>query len=271
LRTVSVLVAVLLAATPLWAESDPAPSHPSPGWEFSLAPYLWAISIDSTLEADGTTADAHLSFSDILSDLDFAGLVAFEARRGRLSLVSNLNYLKLGVEESRAIGSAIPVAPPGSLDVDVDMQTLIFEQYALFEVFSTPLGGEGESKRLALEVGPAFRVAWLDSEIDVRVKPGAPIGPFSRSFDDSTDWIDAVAAARVRADLGEKCRLVLMGDYGGFDIGSSSHRTWSLGAWLGYELGEHWDLVSGWRHLEFEQSAADLEIDGPLIGAVYHF
>jgi hypothetical protein len=64
---------------------------------------------------------------------------------------------------------------------------------------------------------------------------------------------------------------VAAGDYGGFDIGSSSHRTWSLQGHGIYRLGEHWDLALGWRTLELERGDVELEMSGPLLGAGYRF
>ena len=75
----------------------------------------------------------------------------------------------------------------------------------------------------------------------------------------------------MRAQLSESFTLVVSGDYGGFDIGSSSHRTWSLSGFLAYRLGEHWELGGGWRTLELERGAVDLEMSGPLVGLGYRF
>ena len=257
-------------ASPASAEGE-ADAAAAPGWQFSLAPYLWGTSIEGTLEADQVSADVDVSFSDILDALDAGVLGGFEARRGKMSLVSNLIYLKLSTDADKPAGPGLGAFAPGSLDVDVDAQTLIVEGRGTWEVLSVPLFQEGDERRLALDLGPAFRVMWLDQEIDLELRPGVPLGPFSRSADDSTDWIDLLAAARVRAQLTEKLALVVNGDYGGFDLGSSSHRTWSLGGLFAYRLGEHWDLALGWRTLELERDAVDIELSGPLLGAIYRF
>jgi hypothetical protein len=64
---------------------------------------------------------------------------------------------------------------------------------------------------------------------------------------------------------------VVAGDYGGFDLGSSSHRTWSLGGFLSFSLGAHWDIAAGWRTLDIERDVADFKMEGPLIGVGYRF
>jgi hypothetical protein len=258
------------------AHAEPAGDPPqdaasSPEWQFMFAPYLWGSGIDGSAEADGVTTDVDISFSDIWEALDIGALGAFEARRGKLSLTTNVVYLKLSTDDTKAISPILPVAPGSSFEVDLEAQSLIVEGRAAWEVLSLPLFGADDERRIALDVGPAFRVWWLDTETDIKLKPGVPIGPFKTSVDASTDWVDFVAAARVRAQLHEKLTLVIAGDFGGFDIGSSSHRTWSLQGLLSYQLGEHWDLAVGWRALDLDHGVADVQLSGPLLGVAYRF
>jgi hypothetical protein len=238
-------------------------------WEFSVAPYLWGAGLEGTLEAERVSADVDTPFSDIWDNLDAGVLTQFEARRGKLSLTTNLVYLKLSPVAERPTNPLLPVPPrPGSFSVRTVIQQGILELRPTWEVASfEPAAGA----RLALDLGAGARVVWLDQHLHVALRPGVPVGPFSRRFDESTDWVDFVAAARVRARLGEKLGLVVAGDYGGFDIGSSSHRTWSLLGFFTYSLGEHWDLALGWRTLEFERAVAHLEMAGPLVGGTYRF
>jgi hypothetical protein len=240
-------------------------------WEFSFAPYLWATAFDGTLEAEGHSAEVDLSFSDVLDALDAAFLGSFEARRGRFSFNSKLIYLRMTDEADRLVGPGLPAAPPGSFEVRLATDSLIVELRPAWEVLALPLFGPDDERRVALDVGPGARVWWFDTHVGAKLEPGVPAGPYSRRFDASTDWVDFVVTARVRAQLAERIGLVIAGDYGGFDIGSSSHRTWSLQGFASYRLGEHWDLAGGWRTLEIEQGAVDLEISGPLLGAIYRF
>ena len=138
-------------------------------------------------------------------------------------------------------------------------------------VLAGPVFGAGDQRRIALELGPAFRYWWLDAETDLKLKPGIPGGPFKASFDGTTNWVDFLAGGRLRAQLTKNISLVASGDYGGFGWGSSSDWTWSVGGFLSYRLGEHWDLAAGWRTLDIRRGGADITIQGPLVGAAYHF
>jgi hypothetical protein len=237
-------------------------------WEFSLAPYLWGAGLEGTLDAENVSADVDIPFSDIWDNLDVGVLTRLEARRGRFGVTSNLVYLKLSPEAERPVGSLLPVAPAGSFRVRAVTEEVIFELLPTWELAAFEPGG---GTRVALDLGAGARVWWVDQHLSVKLRPGVPVGPFARRFDQDWDWVDFVVAARVRARLAEKLALTVSGDYGGFDLGSSSHRTWSLTGFFSYRLGEHWDLMLGWRTLEFERSATHLEMGGPLVGALYRF
>ena len=93
------------------AEAD---APPAPHWEFRLTPYFWAAGLDGTVEAArNTTAHIDMSFSDIWDDLDVGVLTAFEARRGKLSILSDVIYLKLSPVAGGPVGPLLPNAPPG--------------------------------------------------------------------------------------------------------------------------------------------------------------
>lgn len=240
-----------------------------PRWQFSIAPYLWAVSIKGTLDAHGVEAEADVGFSDILDTMDAAFLIAFEARRERLSFTGNGIYLKLSDDASGVRGSKIPAAPPGSFDAGYTSETGIVEGFANYEVWSAPLASD--ERRVALDLRLGARYWYMHEQIDATLLPGVPLGPFHRSFDDSYDWVDGVVGARARAWLSDRLGLVLAGDYGGFGIGSASDPSWAIQGLATFELTPSWQLALGYRHLEVDRDALDLRITGPLVGAIYRF
>lgn len=270
-RRIALGALLLYAGRAFAAEPQAAPPAPQPGWEFSFAPYVWAAGLEGTVDADDISADVDVSFSDILDNLDAGVLGAFEARRERFSLTTNLVYLKLSPDAERTRSALLPAASPASFETRSTMETLIFEVRPTYEVLSLPLFDETEPQRISLDLGPGARVWRLKTHLDVKLDPSVPLGPFQRRATEKLDWVDFVAAARVRVRLSEKLGLVVAGDYGGWDIGSSSHRTWSALGLLSYSLGESWDFSAGWRTLNVDRGAVDLDMEGPLIGAAYRF
>lgn len=68
-----VMVAFILPgafAPSVAAEEKPAES----GWEFSVATYLWAISMNGNLTVRGLEADVDVSFNDIWDDWIFVSV-----------------------------------------------------------------------------------------------------------------------------------------------------------------------------------------------------
>jgi hypothetical protein len=101
---VVVIVAFMLAALApaVAAEEKPAEN----GWEFHVAPYLWAIAMKGNVTVKGVEADVDLSFSDIWDELNFALMLAYEARKGNWGLWGNTIYANLG--DSNIEGPAWP-------------------------------------------------------------------------------------------------------------------------------------------------------------------
>jgi len=274
MRFVSMCLFLLLSAAPAMAEDDPASAPdaapaPEPKWEFMVAPYIWFIGIDGSIDAAGHSADVNVTFSDIWDALDMTALVAAEARRGRFSFATNLIYLRISSSASHPTGAGLPIADPGSFSVRDTMNQLIWEFRPAWEVLSLPLFSE--KHRIALDLGPGARFMWMATHLDVKLDPAVPGGPFQRRFDERIDFVDWLAAGRIRAQLTDDIGLVVSGDYGGFGIGSSSHETWSIAAFASYRLGDTFDLSAGWRQISIDHGPADLDISGPLVGLAMHF
>lgn len=109
-----VLVACMMAAVApsVAAEEKPAES----GWEFGVAPYLWALSMNGNVTVKGLEADVDLSFNDIWDELNFAFMMAYEARKGHWGLWGNTIYANLG--DSNVDG------PRGFIKIDPTVKAL---------------------------------------------------------------------------------------------------------------------------------------------------
>jgi opacity protein-like surface antigen len=221
-------------------------------WRYSLTAYLWTTKTGVSAEApSGETAEAELSFSDALKDLDFAFMGAFEARKGKFSLLTDAFYFKLSPSNST----------PGPLfdEVKVRTQMTVVSGYATYRAY--------EEQGVAIDLAGGFRWAKLDTEVTTS-------GGFLRdsffTFDD--DWIDPVVGVRLTTQLSDKVSAGLFADYGGF---SSDSSTWQAALTVGYALNENWTLRGGYRYMEFDREIdrRDFSLDqsGLLLGATYSF
>ena len=91
-------VALVAAAVPSWAQSRGRPTEAMDGaWHFTIAPYMWATGISGSASvANLPEVPVDVSFSDIISDLDFAALGYVEGRKDRFGFAFDVMYVNLG-------------------------------------------------------------------------------------------------------------------------------------------------------------------------------
>lgn len=72
-----------------------AQAQDSGSWDWKLVPYLWGVNIDGTMAIGPVEQDLDVSFSDILSNMDFGGSIVFGAGKGAHGLHVDYTYLRL--------------------------------------------------------------------------------------------------------------------------------------------------------------------------------
>lgn len=78
-------------------------------WSYVLTPYLWMLSIDGTVGANGVSAPASMTFSELFDVLDFAAAARFEGQKGRWGFFFDGFYSKVSDETDDVdLASALP-------------------------------------------------------------------------------------------------------------------------------------------------------------------
>ncbi len=240
----SVLVASLLLAAPAAAQD----------WTYDAAVYLWFPKTDVTLDTPLGSVTGELSISDALQDLDLAFMGAVEARKGPWGFVGDFVYMDVSSDAPTPRGLAFS-------EVAVDTKLTFFSAYGLYRV-------QGDERK-SIDLGAGFRANWTDVTTSFVGAAAA-----SRVFETDDDWVDPLLAARFRMKFDDQWYGALFLDGGGFGVGSDS--TYQVIATVGYRINEKWAVQGGYRYLNIdkeETNSRDLEIElsGPIIGAVYRF
>lgn len=250
---VPVQAADLSAAVPQPAPAIPAVDADSP--EFYATLYLWGSSLSGTTSTlpPLPPASIDLSFKDVLEDLNGAIMGAGELRVGRWGFLADLMFTQ--------------VTPAGTLpgpfpsDVSVRSRSLTVSADVLYRLY--------ESEVLNVDAGAGLRYWHLDNKLTI--EPG--VVPTSLSYAVSEDWVDPVIVARLQARLGGPWSLTLVGDIGGFGVGSDS--TWQAIATVNYQWSDQLALRAGYRALSVDYQngafAYDVLMQGPILGATYRF
>ena len=241
LRTAVAAIALSFAATPAAAAE----------WKHELAPYIWGSAMEGTVGVGDITADAEMSFSDIVDNLEFGFMGTYRASRDRYSITVDALYMGLGATEK---------GPGGVLKADIDVDQIGLETdfgYALNERF-TLFGG--------------LRYVSLDA--DVRVT--GPLGN-ELSGSEGQDWVDPLVGAIYSWPLADEWTLNLRGDIGGFGVGSDF--AWQGMATLRWQFSPRTSLGVAYRYLDIDYEDGkgsnyfkyDVATSGPAMGVIFTF
>ncbi len=276
LRPALVFTVLLTSAShtvPLLAAPLPPPSS---GWQFELTPYAWAKSVEG--ESGGAELDLDF-WDDLAKILDSAVMLSTTARHGRWSLFGSYEYNKIGVG-TRSSGQFDYVLPDdgGTVPVGIDARVKIAQEQAYID-----LGGAYD---IAVYPTALWQVAGgvRGFDIDLRLKlrevtvstPDGDIPVEGARRDSGDDWYTPFVGGRMLAQVGEKWRLRLRGDYGYAD-GDNSF--WLLEALIDYRLADWAAVEIGYRHLDIDYANDsanqpydyDVQESGPRFGLILHF
>jgi hypothetical protein len=251
----------------LAAEEKPAES----GWEFSVAPYLWAISMDGNVMVRGLEADVDVSFNDIWDELNFAFMLAYEARKGRWGLWGNTIYANLGDSDVEG--------PAGLTKIDLTVNAFWQELGGFYRLGTWDLAVNSGKKTPSVTVDGYFgaRYTYLDTKIDFE---GVSSG-FINNIAKDKSWVEPLFGVRTIWDLSERWALMLAGDMGGVAFGSDF--AWSASGLIGYQFNlfgeDNARVFAGYRALSQDYTDGsgsdkfqwDVTLHGPILGLAIKF
>ena len=248
-----VLLALALLALPAAAGAS--------DWNWNLTPYLWYL--DATLDVTvndreifGTTVEA----DDLLDDADFAIMLHFEGRRGKVGVFADLLVADLGDEQRNIAVGPIPIT------AEADPELTILDVGGVWHP------GDEEN---GFGVRYGLRLIDLDQELDVQL-----VGQLStnrRLYELARTEIDGLVGLRYLTELSESWSFAAAADVSA----GGSDGSWT--AWLvfGYHWGsnDQYAVRFGYKHQELEIGDEDrtatvetnLELSGPVVGFTFGF
>ena len=263
------IVAFMLAALApsVTAEEKPAES----GWEFHIAPYLWAISMHGNATVKGFDFDVDLDFNEIWDELNFALMLEYEARKGPWGLWGNTIYANLG--DNNASGSL------GLTDIDPTINVLWQGLGGYYRLGTWDLSDAPGKKTptVTVDTYAGLRYTYLDLKLKFK-------GAFRDRVNDVSDnksWVEPLVGARTIWGLSERWTVTLAGDIGGFGMGSDF--AWDAFGLIGYRFGLFGEnnarVLAGYRALSQDYTDGsgrdkfkwDITMHGPILGLYIGF
>ena len=270
------LLAAALAAAPAAAQSG------GNEWRFSVIPYVWLPTVDTTLKFHTPNGNPEVNVKvnpdDYLSELEMALLLAFEARKGKWLGFTDVTYMKLSGASSsvRAIdfnlgpGPANPTSTTLDRGTQTDIEATIWTLaggYNLVQGPAASLDLFGGAKYLKLEGTTDWQLSGT-----VTGPGGGAVFPAAGSVSVENDMWDFIVGVKGRVRLGE-------GNWFApyyFDAGTGESKSvFTAQAGVGYAF--RWgDLVFAYRYAAWEQDDStkpvqDLKLYGFGLGGIFRF
>ena len=231
---------LLTAAAPAAAQDRGADA-----WEFSVTPYLWLAAIDGSAGADDVDfPELNPDYSFFaLDNLDIAGFISAEARKGRWSLIADAFYVSYSDRFTL-----------GPLSAEAKVSGNSFEFSGVYRPASID------------HIGLIAGLRTVSLELDLALNPG----PAARERE---TWVDPLVGIRFNYPLGPRWGLVARGDIGGFGIGSERDLNVLVGATMA--LSPRSSLAFSYRYLAVDFDEPDFQVDlrvtGYLVGWQFRF
>ena len=242
-------------------------------WHYSLTPYAWFPNIKQTTHlttplGGGRTVDVEVKPDSYLSNLDFALMGTFEARKGDWALAMDLIYNDFSDQDGKiktVRGPGGNLALPLDRNLKVDIWTLIWEGIGSYTVARSPAG--------TLDVFGGVRYLGLKTTTDLSFS--GPEGVLGRSGDhsDRINVWDGIVGVRGEVRISDDGDWFL--PYY-LDIGAGNYSTWTWQGLAGIGYRFDWgDVVLAYRNLYYstggDEIVEDLRLAGPALGVTFRW
>ena len=216
----------------------------SSGWTFNIAPYVWMPRLNLTNEFNlpptlgGTVSSStSVGFGDLLSHLNFALMVAADARYDRFSLLTDFIYMNLGgtasqVKSVNFLGRApTPISTSVQTSAGLDFNAKIWTLAGGYTLL------KGDWGNLDVIAGIRYLGIPVDLNFSLALTLTGPRGNGATfggigSVSGSTNLWNGIGGFRGRIRLGSDTALFI--PYY-FDAGAGGSKlTWQIASGLGY-------------------------------------
>jgi len=257
LRFASLLCGLLLSplvhAQPSSSTSASATTL-SDQWQFAVTPYAWAMGIRGSVSHNGTSlGQIKLTPGNVLSDINIAAMLVFEARRGRYGLYFDGVYGDLGSTASKVVGRA-----------DLSASTNL----AMTMVTLAPTYNFINSSSLRLDGLVGARIMWQNARTSIS------LAQTDLSITESSNLQLAAGVAGVKGRYNFENSKYFVPFY--VDVGAGQSSSFTSQAYLGVGRAFDWgdvSLVAKNVYYQFKpnQNTVDLNMFGAAIAVTFRF
>ena len=277
------LIAALAATATLGVAAPAAAAETNPwdgNWHYGAAIYGWFPGVKANLNFNlppgviipppGLNIDhsASVSPDNYLSDLQFALMLAGEARKGNGAIFADFIYIDFSGLQSKVRHVTTPggdVTLPINADVNTGLRSTLFTIGGSYTIDRTRLGN--------FDLLGGFRYATLKSSLDWNF--AGPNGILSQSggVSEKLNLYDGIVGFRGAVALSPDGKWYLP-YYADIGAGNDSNWTWQAYAGVGYKF-DWGNVLVAFRNLSYNtsnsKSVESLDLTGPLIAVDFRW
>jgi hypothetical protein len=230
-------------------------------WEFQLTPYFWLTGQKGTVATlpGLPPADIDIDFyDDIRGNINFAGMLVGEARKGCYGLFTDIMYTDIEMEDPTPLGIFYS-------SMISQTKSWVWSLAGLYRLV--------ENQDQFLDVIGGFRYWSVDSELTLKGAAFPGVFP-ERSVSNKEDWVDPLIGLKGLTPIGES-KFFVSGAFalGGFGAGSDFF--WDAIVNLGYQWTKIFSTTVGYRYLDVDYEKDgflyDVAQDGLTLGLSWRF
>ncbi|OGT40111.1 MAG: hypothetical protein A3F12_03695 [Gammaproteobacteria bacterium RIFCSPHIGHO2_12_FULL_38_14] len=229
-------------------------------WEFQVAPYLWALNMNGSVQTGPVRTHVDESFRDILNDLNYAGMIWLDARKNKWDIFFNALFSEL-TDKDTDFGITIKTKSKFS----------IYSAGVSYEIYKRSFRYKRISLRY-ISIEPYVGARYTLNDVTLTI-PSLSI----RSVNNK-NWTDPYIGLKLNFIFNKQWRFVAAGDIGGVN---KNHNSYDINAFVGYTLKSYQSTTfyAGLRELYQRYETGNgvdryvwkMRIAGPLIGVAFKF
>ena len=225
-----------------------AEKKPDDGWHFTITPYVWLPTVKGSMKLNQPPgfADGKLDVGpgDYLENLDFAGMLDFQVKKGKWTILADVIYLDFSDSETAQFPGVLPGGGEWTVGADWDLQALVFELAGAYSVY------RNENSNFDLLAG--LRYLNIEGEATLNITAPFPGWVASRNFSETESYVDPIVGFKGKFEFGKnkKWYLPYYFDIGGFSI--DSDLTLQAFAGIGYRFTDWFSTVLGYRYMYYD-------------------
>jgi hypothetical protein len=229
------------------ADATKPQANPDDKWQFQFTPYLWIAGISGRAGIAPVAVDVNTGITDSDIHLNFGFMGAFEARKNRIVILTDLQYTNLGTDR--------PSPGPLFSGASADFKTFILDPQLGYRILENPENGA------FVDVMGGIRYWHIRADLtfNAGVLPGI-------AATRGRGWVDGVAGLRGKTHLTPKFFLTGEADLGG----GGSNFTYQFFGGGGFLVGKRYALIAAYRYLDVAYNKDgflfDMGLHGPLFG-----